>query len=360
MKDYKIKHTNYSDWISGDLEDTSTSESTKPELNFVAEPDTDKLIEFPPYIALEITNVCNLKCTHCNYRYGLDHYTRDRGYAEEKLVKLVLEQAKEHGASVLMNYDGEPLMHKNFINYLKLAVEADVNTYFNTNATMLTKEKSDELLDFYKGSIFVSVDGDKEWFEKVRVGASFEKVMDNLNYLISANEKKGKPITIGVSLCNLGQSQADRTDFLNEWINRVDYVSMGEVNDKFGTIISDKMIQYKIKKRPTCSVPWETVGISHNGDVIPCSIYITRANTVDGAIVGNIFENSLKDIWNGEKMENFRQIHRSKNMENTYCDKCERWHYQFVFSRYETDRYKAERNGFWSTFQNNKSDLNFK
>ena len=29
--------------------------------------------DFPAYIAVEITNVCNLQCVHCNYRYGLDH-----------------------------------------------------------------------------------------------------------------------------------------------------------------------------------------------------------------------------------------------------------------------------------------------
>jgi len=317
------------------------------------------LSEFPGYIALEVTNVCNLKCKHCNYRYGLDHYTRDRGFISQELVKKVLNEVKEYDISVLMNYDGEPLMHRHFVDFLEVATDLGINTYFNTNGTLFDKKVSDRLVEFYRGSIFFSIDGDKEWFERIRIPANYDKVAENLNYFIKTNEKHGWPITIGVSLCNLGQGPAKRRAFLEEWLPKVNYVSMGEVNDKFGTMISDPMTAMKLTKRPRCVVPWQTCGVCHNGDVIPCSIYVTRANTCD-AIMGNVNEKSLKEIWQGEDFKTFRAMVAEERYLESYCDKCERWLSQFSFPDEVKDGIKISRNGYWTTFHNlEKGSLNF-
>lgn len=314
---------------------------------------------FPYYIALEVTNACNLRCTHCNYRYGLEHYTRDRGFATKETVERVLTEAKAHGSTVLMNYDGEPLMHKNFLDYLELATQMEVNTYFNTNGTLFNKEFTDRLIKFYKGSIFFSVDGNRNWFEKIRIPAKYDVLLENLNYLIKVNEENGWPITIGVSLCNLGQTPNERKDFLEEWLQRVNYVSMGEVNDKYGTMISDPMILLNIKKRPLCIVPWQTCGICFNGDIIPCSIYVTRAN-ISNTIFGNIYKQTIQETWLGENFKNFRKMLDENNYNESFCSKCQRWRSQFSFPPVEKGDVKISRNGYWTAFQNlEKGDLNF-
>ncbi|MCK4625785.1 MAG: SPASM domain-containing protein [Phycisphaerae bacterium] len=316
--------------------------------------------EFPSYIALEVTNVCNLQCKHCNYRFGLPHYTRDRGFANRQTIEKILNEANLHGISVLMNYDGEPLMHRDFIDYLQLATELGVNTYFNTNGTLFDKAFADRLVTFYTGSVFFSIDGSKEWFERIRVPAKYEQVVANFNYFIQANEAKGWPITIGVGFCNLGQSVEDRREFLDKWLPRVNYVSMGEVNDKFGTVISEPMTVLHVRKRPVCVVPWQTCGICHNGDIIPCSIYVTRANTAN-AIFGNIYEQSIRDIWHGEKFTRFRQMIAQEQYEASFCEKCQRWLCQFSFPDVIEGDTKISHNGLWTTFQNlSKGPLNFR
>ena len=259
-----------------------------------------------------------------------------------------------------MNYDGEPLMHKNFLEYLEYATELGLNTYFNTNGTLFSKDFADRIVKFYKGSIFFSIDGNKEWMEKIRIPAKYDKVVENLNYFLKVNEEHGWPITVGVSLCNLGQTPHERKAFLYEWLPKVNYVSMGEVNDKFGTMISDPMTVLKIKKRPICVVPWQTCGICFNGDVIPCSIYVTRANTTN-AIFGNVNNQSIKEIWHGDAFQNFRKMVAEERYEKSYCDKCQRWLSQFYFPAVVENEVKIERNGYWTTYQNlKKGRLNFR
>ncbi|MCR4442605.1 MAG: radical SAM protein [Peptococcaceae bacterium] len=325
----------------------------------VIEPVNNRIPDFPSYIALEITNACNLQCKHCNYRFGLEHYTRDRGFITDDLVLKVFEEISEYKIPILMNYDGEPLIHKDFIRYLRLATEMGINTYFNTNGTMFTKEFADELVGFYRGSVFFSIDGNKNWFEKIRVPAKYDDVVKNLKYFINANNEAGSPITIGVSLCNLGQTIEERRAFYEEWLPQVNYISMGEVNDKNGTIISDTMTKVELKKRPVCIVPWQTCGITYNGDVVPCSIYITRANTTN-MILGNIQDQTIKEIWLGKNYRQFRNMHLKNKIKETFCETCQRWYSQISFPDVIYGDVKVIRNGFWTTYTNmNKGELNF-
>lgn len=328
-----------------------------------------ELRTFPGYIALEMTNVCNLACTHCNYRHGVAHYTRERGFITDEIVEKTLREVRPFACNVLMNYDGEPLANKSFMKYLEMASELGVNAWFNTNGTLFTPAFTDRLLEFYKGSIFFSVDGNKEWFEKIRIGANYDQVVSHVDYFLKKNEDKGYPVTVGISLCNLGQSPEERKHFLDRWLPKVHYVSMSEVNDKMGTIISDKMTVYDLKKRPTCMMPFETMGVCHNGDVVPCSIYITRANTAQlpgitkkgDAVFGNVMENTLQEIWNNDSYKKFRTLLAGGNVKNTLCEKCERWHSQFKFPDVVENGVRMERNGYWTTFHNlSKGELNFK
>lgn len=327
----------------------------------VSEPTADQkegrcLPHFPSYIALEVTNVCNIKCTHCNYRYGVAHYTRDRGYMSLETAKIVLEDAQRNEAAVLMNYDGEPLMNKKFMEFLRIAQDLSINSYFNTNGTLFNKAFADELVSFYKGAVFFSVDGDQEWFNKVRLGADYDKVVANLEYFIAANDAAGWPISIGVSFCNLGQTVDARKAFIDRWLHKVNFVSLGETNDKDGKRISEPMTVLKPKRRPVCIVPWQTLGICHNGDVVPCSIYITRANTAN-AIFGNIHENTLQEIWKSERVQDFRKMLASGTYQGTFCQNCERWLCQFTWERVTQGDVMIERNGYWTSYYNLKRGI---
>lgn len=330
----------------------------------VGEPTADQLAgqslpDFPLYLAVEVTNACNLTCTHCNYRFGLPHYTRERGFMSWEIFQKIVAEAADHKATLLLNYDGEPMLHPDYVEYLRIVSKAGLNSYFNTNGTLMTAENAREIISFYRGSVFFSIDGDREWFEKIRKPAKYNQVCNNVETFLEENERQGWPVTVCINFCNLGQNSQQRREFVDKWLPKVNYVSIGETNDEYGACCSDSIIKMPITRRPVCVVPWMTCGIGHNGDVIPCSIYITRANIAE-AIFGNIGDTPLAEIWKNEAFTRFRQRLATGNVTGTYCERCERWLSQFYFPEEKKDGVIIRRNGFWTTFQNlSKGHLNF-
>ncbi|MFX0074850.1 MAG: radical SAM protein [Candidatus Hermodarchaeota archaeon] len=53
-----------------------------------------------------------------------------------------------------------------------------------------------------------------------------------------------------------------------------------------------------------CFVPWVSADIVANGDVAPCHIFYDL-------VLGNLYDNSIVDIWNGEKYKRFRDYMES-------------------------------------------------
>lgn len=75
----------------------------------------------------------------------------------------------------------------------------------------------------------------------------------------------------------------------------------------------DKMVE----KRNSCSFPWLYLEISANGNVTPC-------HTFYDLHVGNVYEQSILDIWNGNKISEFRNKMKGKVM--PICCSCSRYY----------------------------------
>lgn len=68
------------------------------------------------------------------------------------------------------------------------------------------------------------------------------------------------------------------------------------------------------KSKVFCMAPWVSINNNPNGDILPCCVY-------RGEPMGNLYKESIEDIWNGEKYREFRK----KLLEETptpACDRC--------------------------------------
>ena len=70
-----------------------------------------------------------------------------------------------------------------------------------------------------------------------------------------------------------------------------------------------------------CKSPWTSTAINWNGDVFPCSC----VHTEEKDRMGNIFEQSFKEIWHGEKYVAARKelLGQSNDLE-TICHTCKK------------------------------------
>ena len=70
------------------------------------------------------------------------------------------------------------------------------------------------------------------------------------------------------------------------------------------------------KIKEFCSYPFYSLGVLANGDVTPCcTFYGTKL------IIGNIHKQTLQEIWDGEKIKEFRKQIIFKEF-NPICKKC--------------------------------------
>ena len=120
-----------------------------------------------------VSHGCNLKCIMC----VLGKPVKKK---EQEISKKIYEYLKDLKLDTIVTGTcGEPFVDKNTI--LDLAKNNKSKTiYITTNGTLLNKNDIEELAKC-NVKLSVSIDGiTKETYEKIRVGANFEKVLQNI------------------------------------------------------------------------------------------------------------------------------------------------------------------------------------
>jgi len=283
--------------------------------------DNRVVTDFPLYIVLEQRFKCNLKCPMCILSYP-DKVTFDTSsiYMSDRLFLRVMTEAREYGCpSISMNNTEEPLLGKDkAIERIRIAKKYGfVDIMMNTNGVLLNERVSESIIDSGLTRLLIGFDGNsKETYEKIRVGASYEKVKSNIERFLHLRKKKGSKLPIvrlSFVVNELNQHEVD--EFYEYWKDKVDYVAFQDyVRPPVET--PDIMSQRCKGIDQICDQPWNRVTVRANGEVLPCcSFWGYYLN------VGNVNSKSIYDIWNGAKIDMIRSSFES-NSPNDICNKC--------------------------------------
>ena len=146
-------------------------------------------------ITLQVTQGCNLRCKYCIYSENSNHEQRSHSSntmsleTAKKAILFYREHSRDKDRAIIGFYGGEPLLAFHMIvESVKYAEEVfggvDISFNITTNATLLTDEIIDFLLDHHFKLTF-SLDGPKEVQDKNRIFAngsgSYDMVMRNIN-----------------------------------------------------------------------------------------------------------------------------------------------------------------------------------
>ena len=121
------------------------------------------------YLELQITERCNLRCSHC--------YAEHRGTSElspEEVKKVLREFEEMQGLRVLIT-GGEPLLHSRFGEIIDMLPEFALRKVLFTNGTML---ENGMLRTLRVDEIQVSIDGLEEAHDALRGKGTFKTAMD--------------------------------------------------------------------------------------------------------------------------------------------------------------------------------------
>jgi radical SAM protein with 4Fe4S-binding SPASM domain len=281
---------------------------------------TQKMKQFekiPFRVMIENTNVCNANCIFCPHKI----MKRKVGVMNMGLFKKIIEECKKVKIEYVTIYGfGEPLLDNQFferVEYTKSVGIQRVTT--NTNGMYLDEEKIEKVFNSGLDEIYVSFDAaTSKTYKKIRPGLDFQIVKNNILNLVKEKERRqSKKPEIILSYVESRDNKHEIKKYIKQWKGMVDNISVSFIQNWTGDIESGEILM--VGRRDPCRLLWTDMVISWNGDVpLCCNDYGNRM------ILGNINDQSIKEIWGGDKLRKIRELHKGGEFEKiNICAQCE-------------------------------------
>ncbi len=331
-------------------------------------PTSTALRATPLEVYIEPTNRCNEFCTTCPRTFFQREPPADLDFP--RFVG-ILDQFPGVRRVVLHGV-GEPLLAHDLPPMVAEANRRGAQVLFNTNALALSPRLMQQLVDAGLDQLRVSMDAaDPRTYRRIRGVNGYEKAMANTARFCAYLRERGaaRPEVWLYFICmreNLAELPAviERAAAMGVTainLQRLVYFGTGEAVESqsvFGLhadgeverLIDDcvevaarlrirlegsgrRDAQHALEKvdsrRPWsgCSRPWRSTYVTANGNVLPCCIAPFSTHDYAGIILGNLFDQPVREIWGGNSYREFREAHLSERPPEP-CRGCgTRWMY---------------------------------
>jgi MoaA/NifB/PqqE/SkfB family radical SAM enzyme len=303
----------------------------------------------PVCLYLETTNRCNLLCTTCPRTFEALEPPADMSW---DLFTSIVDQFPRI-ARVVLHGVGEPMMVRalpRMIGYLKARGSY---VLFNTNGTLLTRKRGRELIDAGLDELRVSLDAaDPKSFMVVRGRDMFDQILRNLRrFTEMQRELQAERPRLSLWLTGLKETIAELPDFVRlahelgigeVYLQRLVYFAEGQglargpsslfeqlqdseqaAIDRAEALATELGISFnasgatepgtslhrKAVGQPwsLCRRPWTLMYFTAHGRAIPCCIAPFSLRGYDSFTLGDATQQSLREIWNGPRYQEFRR-----------------------------------------------------
>ena len=333
-------------------------------------------------VYFKLTPACNLRCVMCG-QFGDKGNMKDCVAEETKKVlpleqwkKFIDEIAPQHPVTYI--WGGEPFLYPDLFPLAKYMVEKGLYVSVNTNGTLMERHAEQIVRDKWS-TIFVSLDAFRDVNDSLRGKGAYDKVIagfkaineekkkrksnypimgmvtvvTNRNYLDLANlTDASREYNIDLHMVNLGTYTNDnivatQRTFMREKLD-TDIDCLESYNTGYNLNIDGEKLHGILKDiqdndyghpiitvptlnpekthtyyaeletpvRNHCIVPWCQANVNYNGDVHFCADY-------PDYILGNITQQSFKEIYNGDRANKFRKaIHACEGGMFPGCLRC--------------------------------------
>ena len=289
-----------------------------------------KLAPPPDRMYIESTSICNLNCIMCPT--GRGDITRAGGFMKWEVFKQIVDEMAPHVRATTLHIWGEPLLHKRIYDMVAYCNEKGLRSEISTNATLLTEERAQKLLDAGLSVIYLCQDGMRpETYENVRVNGDYEKTNENIRGFVEMKHQGGYETFVNLQIIEMEKTKDDTKEFVEYWreVPGVDLVhvkpfdSWGDQIEEISTLRSDNGKQ--LPKRFACPNLWYHVHIYWDGSIAMCD----RDFNLDfdlGNVIDDDGEVRVMKNWNGPRMQELRRLHTQGEYDQvTPCNTCTEW-----------------------------------
>lgn len=286
---------------------------------------------------MDFTTDCNLNCYYCDR-------SNDRSNENEKRIttleerKSFISQAKELGAwAVGIVGAGEPMLDQDFWELINYMVSLNmVPLVYASGSEIYNKDIAKKLMDSGCSIMLKYSIEDEDKSDKV-VGKKghTRRMKDSLNWLVEAGLNSTNPTRLGINIVLTKKNQEEKEKFYdmyrwcrdnNVYLHGQSLIPKGKGNNE--KLLMEKMDAVEILNK-TSEIDRNEYQLDYN--IVPpitCGYRCRKINVgmfvnafgevwdCNGSRIklGNIRENSLKEIWNTEKAKKVRN-----ELQEGYC-----------------------------------------
>lgn len=303
------------------------------------------LRSYPRRLVLELTNACNLNCIMCGRNaadFKLTSFDMDIFRSLEPLMDTIEEVT-------LMGW-GEPTIHPDFIEMLRIIDKHSARKYFCTNGMNLKKIKN--VLFDYKVDVFaVSLDGaTDETNSRIRRGSKIDQITADLRYIVAEKKRRGVNYPyINFVFCAMKSNIDELPDLVRlaadigleevkvVYLTAFDECALKEslwgCEDKIQSMFDETErlgkelgIAIKLphfigedvagdKLHKDCFVAWRDFFLGSDGFVRPCMSTPIKFFRYDK-------NKNFMEMWNSPEYQNYRRIVNDSETMDEPCKKC--------------------------------------
>ena len=303
----------------------------------------------PVCLYLEVTNRCNLLCTTCPRTYEELEPEADMSWELFTSIVNQFDSIKR----VVLHGVGEPMLVKDLPERIAFLKRRDIYVLFNTNGTLLSAANGERLLSTGLDELRVSLDAaESTVFQMVRGRDMFDRIVRNLTRFRRRQRELGvESPRVSLWLTGLretiGQLEAfvrlahrmdvpevylQRLVFFNdnpiglarsesalfekttareeETIQRAEELAseLGVIFNASGAAEPRASVRQRREDQPwsLCRRPWTLMYFTATGRVLPCCIAPFSMHGYDSFTLGDATQQSLREIWNGDRYVDFR------------------------------------------------------
>ena len=272
----------------------------------------------PIGLSIEPTTACNLGCPECPS--GLKMFSRPTGNIAEADFRAWIDQFAKHAVHLNFYFQGEPYIHRGFLEMVSYANSKGLFTSTSTNGHFLTDDVARKTVQSGLRRLIISIDGTtQEVYEQYRIQGKLDQVLRGAEAIIRAKRelKAVYPQVIFQFLVvrpnehqvddilQLGaQMGADEVRLKTAQV--YDYHSGNPLiphNERYSRYVLLKDGSFRVKNSLDnhCWRMWSGCVITWNGKVVPCCFDKDATH-----VLGDLRSDSMRQIWNSEPYRAFR------------------------------------------------------
>lgn len=327
-------------------------------------------LETPIVVFVDPSDACNFKCRFCptSDRDLMKLVGRPWKQMSFELFKKIADDMVNfpHKVEVLRLYkDGEPLINKHLAEMIKYAKDVGASNRIDTttNASLLSKKKSIELVEAGLDRINISVYGvtNEHYKDFSGVKLEFERVLANIQDFYEVRSNCEMLVKINGDTLSDDEKQL----FLDRFGDYTDKIYVEHTMScwpefKLRGVDVNKsrgIYNQEINEVNVCPYPFYSFAINSDGFVSVC--FLDWAKKM---IVGDVRIDSLASIWNNQEMRSYRKMFlEGKRKKHPLCGGCGQMTHGLpdnIDQYREEVLYRLEKSGYFTgvSFPPNLSD----